>query len=355
MMLTDGGEVFTYGSNDFGQLGREGSQTRYELVTGLSQYSITGAVSGANHCLAVDQWGSVFSWGSDESGQLGHNMGTNVLRVPRLVKTLATMKVTAVAAGMYHSCALTAAGQLYTWGNNSKGQLGLGRNNDMVFSPTLVESLAGVPLAGVAAGGNHTLVITRSGAVFAFRSNNHGQLGLGDTTDRMWPTQVSTLRNLRVLAGGVVAGLEHTVALTHDGGVFSWGSARCGQLGRGGCNNETQPRKIMELMGTTVSMVAAGDRHTLAYLPSRGKLYSWGVGGSGQLGRGELTQNSCLPQIVPGLDTVNMASVAYLFYLLYVANAIFLFFSAYLTYFALFVYLVYLLCSIKRISSIKPT
>ena len=122
---------------------------------------------------------------------MGHNQGTNVLRVPRLIKGLATMKVTAVAAGMYHSCALTAAGQLYTWGNNSKGQLGLGRNNDMVFSPTLVESLAGVPVAGVACGGNHTLAVTRSGAVFAWGSNNHGQLGLGDTTDRVWPTQVN--------------------------------------------------------------------------------------------------------------------------------------------------------------------
>ena len=56
----------------------------------------------------------------------------------------------------------------------------------------------GVPLAGVACGGNHTLVVTVSGAVFAFGSNNHGQLGLGDLTDRRWPTQVSTLRNLRL-------------------------------------------------------------------------------------------------------------------------------------------------------------
>ena len=76
-------------------------------------------------------------------------------------------------------------------------QLGLGTSTDMVFSPTLVESLTGVPLAGVACGGNHTLVVTVSGAVFAFGSNNHGQLGLGDLTDRRWPTQVATLRNIR--------------------------------------------------------------------------------------------------------------------------------------------------------------
>merc|ERR1719495_465174 len=310
LMLTDKGEIFSCGSNDFGQLGREGGQTRFEAVGGLAQYTVTGAVCGANHSLAVDQWGSVFSWGSDESGQLGHNQGSTTLRVPRLIKSLGTIKVSAVAAGLYHSAALTAGGQLYTWGANAKGQLGLGKNTDMVFSPTLVESLASVPLAGVACGGDHTLVVSRSGAVFAWGSNNHGQLGLGDLTDRIWPTQVSTLRNLKVLPGGVKAGLEHTVALTEEGGVFSWGSSRCGQLGHGNNNKETLPRKVLELMGTTVSQIAAGDRHTLAFIPSRGKLYGFGVGGSGQLGRGDLTQNYNLPQIVSGLEGEHISSIA---------------------------------------------
>ena len=78
--------------------------------------------------------------------------------MPRLVKSLGTLKVTAVAAGMYHSAALTASGQLFTWGSNSKGQLGLGNKFDMVFSPTLVDCLAGVPLAGLACGANHAIV-----------------------------------------------------------------------------------------------------------------------------------------------------------------------------------------------------
>lgn len=197
LVLSAAGELHSCGSNDFGQLGREGSQTRLEAVTGLAQYRVVAATCGANHSLAVDQWGSLFSWGSDESGQLGHNQGSSTLRVPRLVKSLGTVRVAAVAAGLYHSAALTAGGQLYTWGNNSRGQLGLGSSTDMVFSPTLVESLLGVPLAGVACGGNHTLVVTVSGAVFAFGSNTHGQLGLGDLQDRKWPTQVATLRNLR--------------------------------------------------------------------------------------------------------------------------------------------------------------
>ena len=99
--------------------------------------------------------------------------------------------------------------------------------------------------------------------------------------------------------GGLAAGLEHSVALTEEGGVFSWGSSKCGQLGHGNLGKETRPRKVMELMGTLVTAVAAGDRHTLAYVPSRNKLYAFGVGGSGQLGRGaELTQNAAVPQIV---------------------------------------------------------
>ena len=99
---------------------------------------------------------ALFSWGSDDCGQLGHNQGAQTLRIPRLIKSLGSIKVARVAAGSAHSAVLTAAGQLFTWGSNSKGQLGLGGvgpPNSMVFSPSLVESLAGVPLAGLACGG----------------------------------------------------------------------------------------------------------------------------------------------------------------------------------------------------------
>jgi E3 ubiquitin-protein ligase HERC4 len=252
-----------------------------------------------------------FSWGSDEYGQLGHNQGAQTLRVPRLVKSLGTLKVTAIAAGMYHSAALTANGQLFTWGSNNKGQLGLGNKYEMVFSPTLVDCLAGVPLAGLVCGANHSIVASVSGAVFAWGANSHGQLGLGDSEDRLVPTQVRTLRTQRIAYSGLEAGSEHSVALTVDGGVFSWGSSRCGQLGHGSANKESMPRRIMELMGTVVSQVAAGDRHTLALVPSRNKLYAFGVGGSGQLGRGLVSMdNAALPQVVQGGDTFDTETIS---------------------------------------------
>lgn len=297
LVVTVTGEVYTCGNNDYGQLGREGSQTRLEVVAALGQYSIQEAACGADHCLAIDQWGSLFSWGSDRQGQLGHNQGMDTLRLPRLVKSLGTVRVTAVAAGLEHSAALTDTGSVYTWGGNGSGQLGLGDNKEtrLVFSPRLVDCLAGIPLSGLACGGNHTMVVSCSGAIFSWGANVQGQLGLGDLDNRSWPTQITTLRNQKVKC--LRAGQEHSVALTLDGGVFTWGSSACGQCGHGTEGREMLPRKVMELMGTEVTQIGAGYRHTMAYVPSRNKLYAMGAGGSGQLGR-ENTRNANLPQMV---------------------------------------------------------
>ena len=82
----------------------------------------------------------------------------------------------------------------------------------------------------------------------------------------------------------VACGAEHTVCLTEDGGVFSFGSGQYGQLGHGSKSDEQNPRQIIELMGTEVSQIACGKKHTLAFVPTRGRVYAFGLGGSGQLG-----------------------------------------------------------------------
>ncbi len=139
--------------------------------------------------------------------------------------------------------------------------------------------------------------MSHSGAVYAWGKNNKGQLGLGDAEDRVYPTQVRSLRNQRICF--VACGAEHTVCLTEDGGVFSFGSGQYGQLGHGSKSDEQLPRKIIELMGTEVSQIACGNKHTLAFIPTRGRLYAFGLGGSGQLGHSAYTC-ATTPQVVHG-------------------------------------------------------
>lgn len=136
-----------------------------------------------------------------------------------------------------------------------------------------------------------------SGAVFAWGRNNNGQVGVDGNDSKFFPVQIRSLRSQNV--AHVDCGDEHTVCLTQYGGVFSFGCGRYGQLGHGSWNNEQSPRQVMELMGTEVSQVACGKRHTLAFVPSRGRLYAFGLAGSGQLGS-ESTNNANTPQVVHG-------------------------------------------------------
>lgn len=122
----------------------------------------------------------------------------------------------------------------------------------------------------------------RSGAVFGFGKNSFGQLGVGDDNPRYYPAQLKTLRSIGVR--NVSAGEDFSVFLTTDGGVFSCGAGQYGQLGHGNKNNVSLPRMVVEMMGTQVSQVSCGHRHTLTYVPSRGRVFAFGLNSSGQCG-----------------------------------------------------------------------
>lgn len=135
-----------------------------------------------------------------------------------------------------------ADGQLFAWGLNSYGQLGIGSTSEKVMRPTEVKSLAGIPIAFIACGANHSFVISKSGAVFGWGKNSCGQLGLNDEQFRSYPTQLKTLRSLGVRY--ISCGDDFSVFLTVDGGVFTCGSGTYGQLGHGIASNEILPRMV---------------------------------------------------------------------------------------------------------------
>lgn len=137
----------------------------------------------------------------------------------------------------------------------------------------------------------------RSGAVFGWGKNTFGQLGVSDNQSKFYPVHLKTIRSIGVRH--ISAGEDFSAFLTIDGGVFTCGCGTFGQLGHGNANNEILPRKVIELMGTVCSQITCGNRHTLTLVPSRGRVYGFGLGGSGQLGN-RTAKNSQVPQVVAG-------------------------------------------------------
>lgn len=186
---------------------------------------------------------------------------------------------TYLSVGGLHACAVTEKGGLKCWGANFKGQLGSGRLTDRVL-PVDVKGLT-ADVAAVAAGWYHTCALTKAGGVKCWGWNRYGEVGDGTTEQRLEPVDVLGL------SGGVIAltaGFEHTCALTKQGGVKCWGDDQYGQLGTGNSANALRPADVAGLQSGVAAISAKGD-HTCA-LTAGGQVMCWGYNGSGELGVG---------------------------------------------------------------------
>ncbi|XP_051009123.1 probable E3 ubiquitin-protein ligase HERC4 isoform X5 [Acomys russatus] len=297
VFVLDDGTVYTCGCNDLGQLGHEKSRKKPEQVVALDAQNIVAVSCGDAHTLALNDKGQVYAWGLDSDGQLGLLGSEECVRVPRNIKSLSDIQIVQVACGYYHSLALSKASEVFCWGQNKYGQLGLGVDCKKQTSPQLIKSLLGIPFMQVAAGGAHSFVLTLSGAIFGWGRNKFGQLGLNDENDRYVPNLLKSLRSQKIVY--ICCGEDHTAALTKEGGVFTFGAGGYGQLGHNSTSHEINPRKVFELMGSIVTQVACGRQHTSAFVPSSGRIYSFGLGGNGQLGTGS-TSNRKSPFTVKG-------------------------------------------------------
>ncbi|XP_078247018.1 putative E3 ubiquitin-protein ligase HERC4 isoform X6 [Pogona vitticeps] len=268
-----------------------------DQVGALDAQNIVAVSCGEAHTLALNDKGQVYAWGFAADGQLGLPGTEEYTRVPRNIKSLSDIQIVQVACGYYHSLALSKGSEIFSWGQNKHGQLGLGYEFKKQTSPQLIKSLLGIPFGQVAAGRAHSFVLTLSGAVFGWGRNKFGQLGLNDENDRYVPNLLKSLRSQKIVY--ICCGEDHTAALTKEGGVFTFGAGGYGQLGHNSTAHEINPRKVFELMGNIVTQIACGRQHTSAFVPSTGRIYSFGLGGNGQLGMGS-TSNRKSPFPVKG-------------------------------------------------------
>lgn len=249
--------------------------------------------SGGHHSIGLTSEGTVYTWGRNSSGQLGDGSTTNHSTPVQVVGVGGVgylTGVTSIAAGGFHSLAVTSAG-IYAWGNNSNGQLGDGFTTNRT-SPVLVAGgLTGV--IAISSGSNHSLALTSSG-VFAWGYNADGELGDGSTTNRLTPVSV---------AGGLTgvtaidAGAVFSLALTSSG-IYAWGQNADGELGDGSTTDRLTPVSVTGGL-TGVTAISAGGTHSLA-LTSAG-IYAWGYNSNGQLGDGSITSSPVPIQVLGGL------------------------------------------------------
>ena len=226
--LTSSGGVQCWGHNDYGQVG-DGTTTNHVMpvaVTGLAS-GVATVAAGRYHTCAVTSAGALYCWGSNAYGQLGDGTTTN-RSTPVAVSGL-TSGVVAVAPGDFHTCAVTSVGAVLCWGANGFGQVGDGTTTTPRLTPVAVIGL-GAGAAAVAAR-QQPLVCRderRRGAVLGKKSRRTTRRPRR-TTDRPTPSVVDGL------SSGVATiddGLDHTCALTTLGAVRCWGDNTYGQTRR---------------------------------------------------------------------------------------------------------------------------
>ncbi|KAM6220949.1 putative E3 ubiquitin-protein ligase HERC6 [Rhynchocyon petersi] len=278
LLLLSDGTVHSCGDNSSGQLGQRGVAHREqpETIQALETLKVTFVSCGKEHSLVVCCKGRVFAWGAGAEGQLGTGEFKEISVTPKKVLGLADIKIIQVSCGHYHSLALSQDGQVFSWGKNSHGQLGLRTKCPSAASPQRVRSLEGIPLAQVAAGGEHSFALSLSGTSFGWGSNNAGQLALsGNKTSALLykPCSIGALKPLGVVY--ISCGAKHTAVLTQDGKVFTFGDNGSGQLGHNLDTEKRGPQLVQGIDGL-VSQIDCGSYHTLAYVYTSCQVVSFG-------------------------------------------------------------------------------
>jgi len=289
--------LWAWGYNYYGQLGFSTGvyNAAYSTpVTATSPATWSMVADGASHVVAIKSDGSLWGWGLNTSGQVGVSSLVNISS-PVLVSGPAGTSWSAVAAGASFSLAITTAGRLYGWGQNTSGQVGIA-STATVSSPVLVSGPAATSWMIVAAGASHAVAITSALALYAWGQNTAGQLGDNTLTSKTSPVLVSGP------AGSswsiVAAGSSHSLGITTVGQLYGWGLNTSGQVGINSVTTVSSPVFLAAPASTSWVSVAAGSSHSLG-ITTTGILYGWGQNTSGQLGIASLT-TKLSPVIVSG-------------------------------------------------------
>jgi len=313
--LTSSGNIYCWGDNSIGQLGNgttTNSHTAVEVlgVGGTGVLSGISAISvGTQVICALSTAGNVYCWGDNSSGEIGNNSTTNSYTPVEVLGVGGTgflSGITAISTSYDVTCALSNSGNVYCWGDNTYGELG---TNSTTSSLTPVEVL-GVGGSGVLSGvnsiatnGANSCATITSGNVYCWGANFLGMLGNNSNVESNAPVEV-----LGVGASGFISGItsisseNYTMCTTSSSGnVYCWGDNQYGQVGNNGTTEVDTPVEALGIGGTGLlsGIVAVSEGYqTTCALSSAGNAFCWGFNGDGGLGNNTTTSMSTPVQVL---------------------------------------------------------
>ena len=243
-------------------------------------------VNGIGYSLALSDTGDVFSMGSGSSQ--GHGHRSCKVCPPKKISSLQNIK--AIDCGFGHSACLDAHGNVFIFGSNQFGLLGIGRDPSSLPDTYKPQKIDLPPIKQVVCSGISNICVSEDGDIYSFGFNEYGQLGLGNTKHYNRPQKVKSLKNVDF----VQCGRFHTICKTLNNEIYVWGKNIEGQLGIGSHNNEHSPVKC-ESWPNNIVDIKCGNNHTIV-LTLDGDLYSCGSNEFYQLGR-NLIDSDCSPHL----------------------------------------------------------
>ncbi|XP_029096785.1 X-linked retinitis pigmentosa GTPase regulator isoform X1 [Monodon monoceros] len=282
-IITGNNKLFMFGSNNWGQLGLGSKSTvnKPTCVKALKLEKMKFAACGRNHTLVSTEGGKVYAAGGNTEGQLGLG-DTEERNTFHLISFFTSQhKIKQLSAGSNTSAALTEDGELFMWGDNSEGQIGL-QNITSICVPHQVT--IGKPISWISCGYYHSAFVTTEGELYTFGEPEYGKLGLPEKLliNHKVPQLVPGIpqKVIQVACGG-----GHTVALTEKA-VYTFGLGQFGQLGLGTFIFETsEPKAVENIKDKKISYVCCGENHT-ALITDLGLMYTFGDSRHGKLGLG---------------------------------------------------------------------
>lgn len=319
-MLLQDGSLYLWGDNTYGQIGPDGTDYLDRPATIDLPGKAADVSLGADHTLILLENGSVYTLGRNTFGQLGDG---STRSSDRLVKVEGLPPVQAISAGFWHSLVLCRDGSVWGWGDNTTFQLGALQGEAIRdttgvvvgYRQTRPVKIVAEGAAGIAAGGQFSIYLRQDGQLFAWGDNSRGQLGDGTTQTRSHPTAVVGLSGIRQVS----AGYQHVLAMTNTSGyeaLYAWGDHSAGQLGLpdlpAGDSIQPLPHRIDVTDDTDpgndrIDLISAGYAQSVAVVSAltdqglvdetRRQVLVWGDNSYGQLGLGH-TNAQALPQTI---------------------------------------------------------